>query len=289
VFADTSEIDAWLKERRGPAEPAAAVTLPSRHFRHGFGAAAALLALFGGGILWWAAMAAGPQASRVEVRPGAIVGLDDAGVRIWEHPFPRGERAFPFGHRPDVFDVSPGRPPLLFAAVTLRGRPDDEATLGGQVFSFTPRGAVRLAFGFDETVRFGSASYGPPWAITDLRTTAADERRRVVVAAHHHTWWPSLVTILDDDGRRHGTFVHAGWIEYVRWLGSDRLVVAGYAQERAGGMAALLDARALGGEGPVAPDGPFACTGCERGGPLRYVVMPMGWPPIISSWRSDLS
>jgi hypothetical protein len=268
VFAYAAEIDTWLQ--RAQATPVE--TSPARWRRPL--AVAALVAAVGGGFAWWAVVAKGRQASRVEVTPTAIVAFNASGARVWEHPFPDDERAHAFLHRPNVYEVAPGRPPVLLAATSFRIRPEDEAVLGGQVFSFTPLGQVERAFSFDETVRFASAAYAPPWGITDVRAIAADGRRRVAVAAHHYTWWPSLVTLLDEAGRRQGTFVHAGWIEYVRWLAADRLIVTGYAQEQAGGMVALLDAAALDGAGPVAPDGPFACTGCAAGRPLRYVVMP---------------
>jgi hypothetical protein len=46
------------------------------------------------------------------------------------------------------------------------------------------------------------------------------------------------VTILDDQWQRRGTFVHAGWIEAVRWLTPERLAVSGFSNARDGGMIA---------------------------------------------------
>jgi len=268
VFAFTAEIDAWLQAAQSPP-----IEAPRPRPRGPLVAAAAFVVVLGSGVAWWT-VAAGAQASRLEVTAAAIVGLDDDGARVWEHRFPRGERAQPFSHRSNVHEVVPGRPPVLLAATSLRVRTEDETLLGGQVFSFTPRGQIRSSFSFDDTVRFAAGAYTPPWGVTDLRPTTIDGSRRVAVTAHHHTWWPSLVTVLDDDGRRHGTFVHAGWVEYVRWLSESRLVVSGYAQEQAGGMVALLDTAVLDGQGPVRHDGPFACLSCADGRPLRYVVMP---------------
>ena len=39
--------------------------------------------------------------------------------------------------------------------------------------------------------------------------------------------------------------MHPGWIEYVRWLAPNRLVIAGFSNAHDGGMVALLDPTAL--------------------------------------------
>ena len=49
------------------------------------------------------------------------------------------------------------------------------------------------------------------------------------------------VTVLDERWRRGSTFVHAGWIEAVLWLGPERLLIGGFSNAREGGMVALLD------------------------------------------------
>jgi hypothetical protein len=98
--------------------------------------------------------------------------------------------------------------------------------------------------------------YRAPWAISAFAVDDRGGQRRIAVAAHHHVWSASLVTILDDTWQRRGTFVHDGWIESVRWLASDRLLIAGYSNPQEGGMIALLDPDAI------------------DGAPLKMVVMP---------------
>lgn len=82
------------------------------------------------------------------------------------------------------------------------------------------------------------------------------------------------MTILDEGWQRRGTFVHAGWIEVVRWLGPERLLIAGFSNAHAGGMIALLDAAAMDGQGPEPAGSRHFCESCGTNRPLRMFVFP---------------
>ena len=103
-------------------------------------------------------------------------------------------------------------------------------------------------------------TYEAPWAVTDFEARGGNSGNRIAVAAQHLQSWPSIVTVLDGDGRRHGTFAHAGWLERVHWVARDRLVVAGFSQIADGGMIALLDANALDGQSPAEPTSGFIAS-----------------------------
>lgn len=102
----------------------------------------------------------------------------------------------------------------------------------------------------------------------------AEGARQVAVTAHHYVWNPGLLTILDDQWRRQGTFVHPGWIEGVRWLGRQRLLINGFSNARNGGMIALLDSTALDGQGPEPSGSQHHCETCGTDLPLRMFVFP---------------
>jgi hypothetical protein len=70
--------------------------------------------------------------------------------------------------------------------------------------------------------------------MTSFSVGSGPQGRRIAVAAHHWLWEPSIVTLLDADWKRRGTFVHAGWIEDVRWLAPNRLLVAGFSNAHDG-------------------------------------------------------
>lgn len=89
-------------------------------------------------------------------------------------------------------------------------------------------GDPQRSFSFSDQVTFQGTSYGPPWALTAFDVAETEGTRRVALTAHHYVWDPGLVTILDDRWQRQGTFVHAGWIEGVRWLGRERLLINGF-------------------------------------------------------------
>jgi len=154
-----------------------------------------------------------------------------------------------------------------------RERLADRRMSSGELLWFTRDGRRTRQFAFDDRLVFGAGVFGGPWAIT---TFSRDERdgRRIAVAAHHHLWWPSVVAILDEEGARRGTFVNAGWVEGIRWLSPQRLLIAGFSNARDGGMVAMLDAARMDGQSPVADDASFRCTSCGNGAPLRYIVLP---------------
>ncbi|MGE0393548.1 MAG: hypothetical protein AB7I25_03740 [Vicinamibacterales bacterium] len=96
----------------------------------------------------------------------------------------------------------------------------------------------------------------------------------MAVTAHHHVRDPSLVTILDESWQRRGTFVHAGWIEHVQWIGHAQLAISAFSNAHDGGMIALLDATALDGQGPEPSGSRHFCTTCGTNTPLRMFVLP---------------
>jgi hypothetical protein len=167
-----------------------------------------------------------------------------------------------------------GPSPALYAIVPFRLRRADDAVRDGQLLWLTPKGMLQRAFSFDDRLTFGAGEYGAPWAIIHADIDQSQRGRRIAVTAHHYTWWPSMVTVIDQDWRRTGTFVNPGWIEWVQWLSPDRLLIAGFSEALDGGMIAILDSAAMNGQAPPAPDTTFTCAGCGPSRPLRYIVMP---------------
>ena len=271
VFAYASEIDAWLKNARpsesSPQEASAAW--------RGWSVAAGLLVV-AGGVLWWVV---GSRASespvRVRLGPSAIVAVDAAGAERWRYLFPDGERlGGGLDGRPEAGEVLSGKDAGFLVGTASLVRIADETVRSGQLLWFSPRGALERTFSFDDQLRFGASDYGAPWGITDFRVNGEGDTRRVAVVAHHFQWWPSMLTVLDNTGRRHGTFANAGWMERVHWLSPARLLTVGFSEALDGGMIALLDANALDGQSPVPADSRFYCASCGAGRPLRYIVLP---------------
>jgi hypothetical protein len=194
------------------------------------------------------------------------------GREVWRYSF-GGERTEIPMYRGTAVDRVSGPSASLVAATAWRIAPG-EVVHNGQLVQLSRGGALERAFAFDDVRAFGAATYDGPWGVTDFRLDAyaRGDASRIAVAAHHHDWWPSLVTVLDGNWRRLGTFVNAGWAERVEWVAPDRLLIAGFFEPLDAGMVALLDARALDGQSPPAGDPKFRCTACGPGAPLRYVV-----------------
>jgi hypothetical protein len=274
VFAYTVEIDAWLASAsagRTPAEtdavplagseplvsevaappPQAAHPIVRRTFAaRSAVAAAVVVALLG--TAWWATSSrAATVPLRVVVNEHRVTATDDRGTERWRHDFPAGtQTALPsFGKNSLVVGSSDQ---IVYAATSHRYHVPDGQTEGGQLLAFDVAGRRRHEFTFDDEVTVRGTKYSAPWVLTDFAVTGENEA--IAVASHHYMWSPSLVTVLDRDWRRRGTWLHDGWVETLAWVGPQRLVAGGFDQQHDGGLAVLLDT--------------------ARMEPLRMIVMP---------------
>jgi hypothetical protein len=274
VFAYTSEIDAWLKT----AQPLA----PERPRRAWLWAAAGLaLVLIAAGVAGLA-RGGGSLVMRVEATDAGLIARDRNDLELWRHMFPATRRTYLVG---DPVQVVAGEHPGVFLATSHHSLRTEDRVEGGAVTFFDSLGVMQQTFTFDDRVTFGGKTFGPPWGVTAFAIHEADGGRRVAVAAHHYTWDPGLVTILDDRWQRLATFTHAGWIEQVRWLDADRLVIGGFSNAHDGGMIALLDAADLDGQGPEAPGSAHYCDDCSAKGPLRMLILPRSELNIATASR----
>lgn len=283
VFAYADDLDAWLAANepsiapRAPEEARSAATpAPPTRFPLRWGPAVAAAALCAAAIVAvfvWRPAAVSAADLRVELTPDGLIAYA-RGREVWRHSVP-GERMAPMdGRQGASAEVLQRTPAAVVAATSIRVNTATERVHSGQLWSFSPSGTLTRVLGFDDTLTFGHGSYAAPWGITDFRVDERDGPRRIAVSLHHHEWWPGVVTVLDEQWRRTSTFVHAGWIERVAWLGHDRLLAAGFSEVRDGGMLALLDPAVGRAQTPIEADSPFHCGACGEGRPVRYVVIP---------------
>ena len=287
VFADTDELDAWMRGGKAIEEPlvepapAVVASFTGGHRREAIVAAAAVvLAAIIGGWQLFGFTTNGPSDS-VVMTDSAIVATSADGVVKWRHDFTGELASPPFGRRGNPIERLAGDGTLAATSETV---PTDTLNAAsGQLFWFDPAGAIRRTFAFDDHLRFGSRVYSAPWALSDFQVDNGSGDRLIAVSGHHHEWWPSVVTVLDAQWRRKATFVNAGWIEQMYWLPGGHLAIGGFSNPKDGAMVALLDARAMRGQSPAPPNSEFDCTDCGPDRPLRYVVMPRSEVNRVSS------
>lgn len=282
VFAFKSEIDAWLRAATRPDTQAdessdqrsRAATLPKRA-PLGWRVPAVVVALL---LLAWRWQMVAPEATgqvvRASISQDGISAQDDRGAEVWRHRFPPELQTLLSESAAEPTVVVKAEPTGVYAMTSYVVRRTDGSQGGGALRLLAPDGRVLQSFSFDDRWTFSDGrTYEGPWALTDFRV---DDRygRHVAVAAHHLEWWPSLITMLDGQGRRLGTFVHSGWVETLRWIDGDRLAFGGFSNGQDGGVLGVLDARNLSGRSPEAADGAFHCIGCPNGHPLFYAVFP---------------
>ena len=194
------------------------------------------------------------------------------GRELWLHRFDP-EWRHPLSEVSERLRVVGGSDPTVYYATSHRERRTDGLVADGEFTALTLRGQPRWTFTFDDTLTIGGKPYGPPWAVTAFAIHDTDARRHLAVAAHHWTWGPSVIAILDDTGRRLGTYGNDGWIEQLQWLSADRLAVGGFSQSWDGGMVALIDPSRVDGRFPEKATA-HQCESCGANLPVRVVVMP---------------
>jgi hypothetical protein len=272
VFALTGEIDAWLQSTptaQVTSTPDAPPTVARRPRSQWIAGVTAVIVV--AAIVWGLrrGVAAGPL--RYEVTAESVIARDANARERWRVSFPTDERALTPAIRSWV--PSDGGANGLYVLFGNRQRVLDDRSLGGELQSIGPDGAVRWRSFFDDQYQFPDKRYGPPWHAPSFRLDDRADARRVAVALHHDEDYPGLAIVFDEKGRRTGTFINAGWIEDVHWIEPDRLLINGYAQER-GGMVAMLDPHAMNGQSPFVDGEKYFCRNCGADRPLRYIVFP---------------
>jgi hypothetical protein len=280
VFADMDELDAWTRGETAATESdtrqdlqVAAAIRPVLTRRRAAALVISVLAV-AVGLTGWRV-----RASKANERPGSAVMTEAAvvvrnadGSETWRYEF-TGDFVRPPYARWDTPIETLGGEGILAATSNLISR-DTRAVRSGRLLWFDPAGKIRRVFSFEDRLQIGSRTYSAPWAIGDYQVNDDHETRLIAIAAHHYEWWPSIVTILDGQWRRKGSFVNGGWVEHMRWVSGSRLAIAGFSNFKDGGMVALLDANAIDGQSPAPPHSEFDCAACGPDRPVRYVVLP---------------
>lgn len=276
VFAFTGEIDAWLRSapRESPDTNGGTGAFAASHGVAWLRWTAVAMAVAGVVLLAWRVLASRPvEPVRLEIDEQKVSAIGTGGERLWDHALEGGHRHI----RSEVAEGSRivgGEVPAVYFTTANRFRAPDNFATSGELTSLGTDGRWRWTFRFADQLTVGGKPYGEPWAVTAFALESVDPARRIAVAAHHWLWSPSLVAILDDSGKRLGTYMNAGWIQQVAWLRRERLVIGGFYQELNGGMVGLLDPSHLDAQSPVAPESEYFCQTCGKGRPLRLAVMP---------------
>jgi hypothetical protein len=222
---------------------------------------------------WWLIRpAASADELRIERSEATVTARNAGGRAVWVHQLGDGFRHVA-SQVAEYSRIVRGPRPRVYLATAARLRRTDNLVEGGQLLALDLNGARQWAFEFDDTVTIGGKPFGAPWGVEGFAIDDTGGSRRIAVAAHHYTWSASLVTVLDDEGRRQGTYVNDGWLEHLQWLAPNRLAVGGFRQSMNGGMVALIDPSALDAQSPES-DPAHQCAGCGAGQPLRMAVMP---------------
>lgn len=285
VFAYTAEIDQWLKSAGQEAfteadQPVSPVGGKSLITWSALLAAIAAVALAG----WWAQR---PRANAADLQlhmsEQELTAVSGDGRQLWVHRLGDDWRHIK-SEVGEATRVVVGPEPRVYYFTGQRFRRADNTAGGGELTALDINGNVRWTFGFFDTVMFGGKNFTEPWAMTAL-SVLESAPPRLAIAAHHWTWSASLIAILDDNGKRLGTFANHGWIEQVHWLAPDRLTFGGFSESQNGGLVGLLDPAHLDGQAGEPVGSPHHCANCGKAPPLRMMAMPRSEVNLLTQSR----
>lgn len=303
VFAYSNEIDAWLKaampvEARPTAPrlfaeaPTASVPPLARLTRNPWlvqvvAIPALAVGLFAIVALVWKATASAPLGG-ITLRDNKFVALDKAGKSLWTYPLPE-----------DGVVLPPDRTPGINYVGDLAGDGHREVLIGlprpdhapgeardRELFCFSETGRLLWRFDPQDTIRFVSGNYGPPWNIERYLLYQVAGETRIALVFTHQIWWPSILVILDARGQELGRYVNSGDILTLTSAKSPAgplLLIGGVSNSNGlSGFFAVLDGSHPTGTSPERSGSEFECTSCSQGHPLHYFVFPRSEINILS-------
>lgn len=281
VFAYTAEIEAWLKSaaQESPdsdaadVEPAIENDATPVSSRRPMWVAAAVVAVIVA-VAGWQMQRPRALAPDIQVHldESTMAATDGDGRELWSHRLDENYRHIKTDVSEAVRVLRGADPRVYFLTAQRIGRADNAAD-GGEFTLLSSEGTPRFTFRFFDNLHFAGKYYGAPWAMTAF-SVLESAPARLAVAAHHWVWSPSMIAILDETGKRLGTYASHGWIEQLQWLAPDRLAFAGFLESKNGGMVGVLDPSQLDGQSPEDPGSPHHCQNCGDNPPIALAAMP---------------
>lgn len=297
VFAYTNELDTWVRGAANEPEadaldqgvpalipesasPAGSSTERPRPWWRAAALPAAAIVVLAGGALWLMGAAlggAGGEIGHAVVTEAAVQATRPDGRVLWTYPL--GRVVNRLASAAVVVDLNGDARADVAASIAT----STDGAGPGTLLALDHRGRKLWEHQSQESLTFGTESFGPPWLphdYGDLSAFSLGGQPFVAWTLHHHTWWPSMLAVVNGRGDRTATFVNSGWIRNV-FLSKDGryLLAGGISNARDGAAFAILDARQPGGTSPEDPDSKWACRNCPAGTPLRYFVIP--WTDVI--------
>ena len=143
--------------------------------------------------------------------------LDATGQPIWSRAF-----GAPFSTTPPRQELSDrswigdldgdGRTEILF----LAAQPVGDGAVEDTLYCFDSGGKELWSFRLQDTIKFRTRDFGPPWFMGLLAVYEVDGRKRIALSMAVQKWWPAALLTLDGQGHRLTTFVSSGLIYSLR-------------------------------------------------------------------------
>ena len=164
----------------------------------------------------------------------------------------------------------------LLALTKVAEGPDKPEALRFEVFCLTSGGKFRWMFYPRNRLTFADREFAGPWRI-HAWAALPGSKPRLWVSFIDNVWWPTFIESLDADGKAETAFVNSGHLVAlapVQIGAATYLLAGGVNNEYRSAVLAVLDPENEPSSSPQTPGTPFACDHCPRRGPFRYFVFP---------------
>jgi len=258
LLAYSEELDAWK---------ASGVALATaRRWRWWAVAIAGVIALVSGLLV--ASARQSKVLSALRIVGSSVVGLDQAGVSLWEVSFGRAlVRPEILGPQSLWVGTLGGRRVALVAPFT------EEGSVPAPLVCFSERGERLWEYSPAKPVRVGKQVFTPPFRARTF-TVLPDER--IVLASGHHWYYPTQIAVLSPQGRLLREFWHAGHLYAVepgRYEGRPVVFVGGVNNARHAATLLVLDPDSL--EGAASEEDPdYQFPDLRQGNELARLTFP---------------
>lgn len=223
--------------------------------------------------------------ARVELTANAVQAFDDGGHVLWAHNFSHPlaidslSELRPFAKLARIISMgaSGGREAVVTVPVSVSPNPADG--IYHEIDCFSDSGRLVWSYIAHEKFYFGKYELEGPWLVTDVFISSTDtDHPAIWVALTHNRWGNSFVIQLDPaTGKDSLRFVNTGVLvrlNEIRTLNKWYLLAAGFNNEYASGILAVLDESTPLTVSPQTNGTRHQCVSCSGQGPEYYFVFP---------------
>jgi len=239
--------------------------------------AALLLAILAGLLLINAGIL-GHQIDKVAFSGNSVQARSPKGDLLWTYSFGQPLVESETDNPARIWIDDPGKSAEALVLVVPPFHVDNQDVHASEaLFALSTSGRLTWRHDFNDTIRFGGNSYGPPWQFGASLVTLNAGHSSIWSAVNSFLWSFSILEQFDKDGRELSKFVNWGHIHVLNQFHSrvgSFILAGGINNDCNCAMLAVLKEDQPSGSSPSLGNSGSICDDCPAGQPYRYLLFP---------------